>query len=939
MQEELYQFDTLQVWKLVDKPFGKNVIRLKWLWKNKKDEDQIVIRNKARLVAKGYAPKEGIDFEESFAPVARLEAVWIFIAYAAHKSFPIYQMDVKTRFLNGLLKEEVYVVQPDGFVDPDHPEKVYHLKAEYVVLPASYAQVMWMRTQIKYYGFNYNKIPLYCDSQSAIVILCNPVQHTCTKHIPTRYHFIKEQVENGIIELYFVRTEYQLADMFTKALPEDRFKYLVRRFDKMADENVPAPAPIRSDDQILPFAAWITPIDQAYQFVSPPSGDAIMDFVNELGYTEEEFVQAIQTFLTDKAKPGSPTKKGRKDKSHVIPYCQFTKLIICHLGRTHNIHQRSASPFHLAEEDLRLCNLKFVPKGEDDEVKPAKPSLAKHSKLGNELKTRKGKSSLHLIDENEPTQPEPEPEPEHQGGGDEHDVERTIQMSLESFQAQSQAHVGSVAIREPVAKATRPLPVVEDKGKPIATDKQEFIDEDQARPDPAGPNPEPTHDDFMANVYLNFLNDKSTKDDPGKLNVEAEVVSMVTFPIYQASSLAPPLSTPVIDLSPPKPVSSTTQAPIFTATTTTTTLLLPPPLQQQSITDLEVFTLELRDLPNRINQTVNELLRRPWNVRTGISSLLKRTSHARDIVTIKTLLLHHLTQIQIRIADMTLTLQAYHIEDVPMPDTTLMSDSKDTDSTYLLKIKPMPEWLKPIPEEDRPVTPEPDWVILLNELPKPENNWANALASSSHIRILSDISIKTLKRYGYAFLKELVIRRAYYNEYKISEADFKNQHLNDFEDLYLLHLQGKLNHLHGLDKVHLYNAINMWIRNIVIRQHMGELKLGIESYKTKLNLTDPRWDASDFLFKEDYTIISKPRAVIYIDRNDRKKILKENEVHKFSDGTLTRVLHKLDYMVKDFRLYQYNPDMEYRIWYEDDKRRSKEFMEVIERRLKIQRIL
>nr|GFA27021.1 integrase, catalytic region, zinc finger, CCHC-type, peptidase aspartic, catalytic [Tanacetum cinerariifolium] len=105
MQEELHQFDRLQVWELVDKPFGKFVIRLKWLWK-KKDEDQIVIHNKARLVAKGYAQEEGINFKESFAPVAHLEAVQIFIAYVAHKSFTIYQMDMKTVFLNGPLKEE-----------------------------------------------------------------------------------------------------------------------------------------------------------------------------------------------------------------------------------------------------------------------------------------------------------------------------------------------------------------------------------------------------------------------------------------------------------------------------------------------------------------------------------------------------------------------------------------------------------------------------------------------------------------------------------------------------------------------------------------------------------------------------------------------------------------------------------------------------------------
>ncbi|GJV45175.1 retrovirus-related pol polyprotein from transposon TNT 1-94, partial [Tanacetum coccineum] len=120
MQDELRQFDRLKVWELVDKPFGKMIIKLKWLWKNKKDEDQTVIHNKARLVAKGYAQEEGIDFEESFAPVARLEVVRIFVAYTAHKYFPIYQMDVKTASL--------YVAQPEGFVDPDHPEKVYLLR-------------------------------------------------------------------------------------------------------------------------------------------------------------------------------------------------------------------------------------------------------------------------------------------------------------------------------------------------------------------------------------------------------------------------------------------------------------------------------------------------------------------------------------------------------------------------------------------------------------------------------------------------------------------------------------------------------------------------------------------------------------------------------------------------------------------------------------------
>ncbi|GJW28289.1 retrovirus-related pol polyprotein from transposon TNT 1-94 [Tanacetum coccineum] len=128
MQDEIHEFDRLQVWELVPQPDCVMIIALKWIYKVKLDEYGDVLKNKARLVAKGYRQEEGIDFEESFAPVARIEAIRIFIANAANKNMTIYQMDVKTAFLNGELKEEVYVSQPEGFVDPDHPTHVYRLK-------------------------------------------------------------------------------------------------------------------------------------------------------------------------------------------------------------------------------------------------------------------------------------------------------------------------------------------------------------------------------------------------------------------------------------------------------------------------------------------------------------------------------------------------------------------------------------------------------------------------------------------------------------------------------------------------------------------------------------------------------------------------------------------------------------------------------------------
>ncbi|GKE07382.1 retrovirus-related pol polyprotein from transposon TNT 1-94 [Tanacetum coccineum] len=124
---EIHEFDGLQVWELVPPPDCVMIIALKWIYKVKLDEYDDVLKNKARLVAKGYRQEEGIDYEESFMPIARIEVKRIFIANATSKSMTIYQMDVKTAFLNGELKEEVYVSQPEGFVDPDHPTHVYRL--------------------------------------------------------------------------------------------------------------------------------------------------------------------------------------------------------------------------------------------------------------------------------------------------------------------------------------------------------------------------------------------------------------------------------------------------------------------------------------------------------------------------------------------------------------------------------------------------------------------------------------------------------------------------------------------------------------------------------------------------------------------------------------------------------------------------------------------
>nr|GEX95252.1 hypothetical protein [Tanacetum cinerariifolium] len=313
------------------------LIKLKWIYKVKTDKFSGLLKNKVRQVAQGFRQEEGINFEESFTSVARIEAIRILIANVALKNMTISQMDVKRALLNGKLKEEVYVSQPEGFVDQDNPSHVcsgsntlhmesrkrfntdtpmverskldedlhgipldatlyrgmigslmyltssrpalidavclcarYQAKptekhlnadtrcstsgsaqflgdkivsysskkqkstvissteAEYIVLYGCCAQILCMRSQLTDYGFQFNKIPLYYDKKSAISLCCNNVRHSRAKHINVRYHCIKEQVENEIVEVYFVQMEYQLANIFTKPFPRKRFNFLIK---------------------------------------------------------------------------------------------------------------------------------------------------------------------------------------------------------------------------------------------------------------------------------------------------------------------------------------------------------------------------------------------------------------------------------------------------------------------------------------------------------------------------------------------------------------------------------------------------------------------------------------------------------------------------------------------------------------------------------------
>ncbi|GJU48362.1 hypothetical protein Tco_1217917 [Tanacetum coccineum] len=180
-------------------------------------------------------------------------------------------------------------------------------------------------------------------------------------------------------------------------------------------------------------------------------------------------------------------------------------------------------------------------------------------------------------------------------------------------------------------------------------------------------------------------------------------------------------------------------------------------------------------------------------------------------------------------------------------------------------------------------------------------------AIRTHMHILSVVRIEVFPMYRYNYMKKIVIRQADLKEYVIMERDFKYMYPSDFEDLYLLNLQ-------------------------------EDFQLGIESYQTQLNLTKPRWDAKGFEYKHDFTVIDSPRAVTFRDKYGVQMIMRFNEIHKFSDGTLHQIDEALDYRVKELRVNRRNPGLDTRFWTKKDVDRSKEFMFSIQKRLKTRRI-
>ncbi|GJZ91077.1 retrovirus-related pol polyprotein from transposon TNT 1-94 [Tanacetum coccineum] len=322
MQEELPQFKRLDVWVLVPAPNNIKPLTLKWLFKNKLDEENTVIRNQTRLVVRGYRQEEGIDFEESFALVARMEAIRIFLAYASHKLFIVFQMDMKTAFLHGSLKEDMYVCQPEGFINVDHPIHIYNLrKALYGLQQAPKA---WYDKLLKFLLQNHffkgtidPTLFIRCFDDEVLVVQVyvddNIFGSTNPRYTQLFADLMKSRIENSMIRelMFFLGLQ---VNQSPRGIFINQSNYVLGILKKYGMETCdPIGTPMEIKDKL--------DLDQNETLVDATKYQRMIGALMNLTSSRPNIVHA--TCLSARYQ-GKPTEKHLKDVKRIFRYLQET---------------------------------------------------------------------------------------------------------------------------------------------------------------------------------------------------------------------------------------------------------------------------------------------------------------------------------------------------------------------------------------------------------------------------------------------------------------------------------------------------------------------------------------------------------------------------------------------------------------------------------------
>ncbi|GJT11055.1 retrovirus-related pol polyprotein from transposon TNT 1-94 [Tanacetum coccineum] len=744
--------------------------------------------------------------------------------------------------------------------------------------------ILWMRSQLTDYGFAFNKIPLYCDNRSAIALCCNNVQHSRSKHIDILHHFIREQVEKGVVELYFVTTYYQLADIFTKALPRERknlatasrgkkkiahlFIPSVRFVRKNGREifGMPIPDALLTDDiKGAPYYdEYLEHVAKYQQHLDAEHGmedeGGATEFLNyqdlqralELSLKDQgERTQGVARLVvireTDSRRIQPPPDVQGKGKEKVIDEQASHDLLTLH-----TLKQKSPRDQFIFQ--------RRTPMPTKSSGHAESPSLNAELALSDtKIESDEEAPEIHVGDHDE-GQAGPNPESQPQSSHVVHAGPNLEHMDLEATDASTQQNPEQMDEES----TTTAYPNVQRELK-LPTECQVIIEEPTSSTRTLSSR---QNLDKELSFTNQFFIEKPQEEELEKTNTESEVQSMVTVPILQDTSSVPSMTSPVIDLTVSHPISITIHTPLPTSTATVTTT---------TTTTFHHHHLNHNNTGGKVGQT--------W------------------IPTIQ-------------IGKSTIPLE------------------KDW-------------WKKPqkLPEEERPATPKPAWTIPSSNVSNVKNNWASALVSTHETPNENSLLAKTgdmttfinwyCRKVNKSVLTQKEIKSVNVNRplplggppshVTIQTQFFFNKDLEYLRygskgsspSLSISKMKAASYPDFGLE---LLVPEQMWIDDVCTYDISA--KYGISHWwlidrssiltdmilrRTQLNLTKLGWDATSYEFKHDYTIIGSPRAVVFpIDNNDQK-IMRFNEIYKLSDGTVTCILEALDYRVKEFKVKRLNP--------------------------------
>ncbi|GJY30168.1 hypothetical protein Tco_0413663 [Tanacetum coccineum] len=295
-----------------------------------------------------------------------------------------------------------------------------------------------------------------------------------------------------------------------------------------------------------------------------------------------------------------------------------------------------------------------------------------------------------------------------------------------------------------------------------------------------------------------------------------------------------------------------------------------------------------------------------------------------------------------------------NVEEYPQDDAT----SKQDKSTWFKQPPrpetPNPEWHKDLTVNDGPEQRNKerkyvasvakikaaryDLKYIEDMIPKSRNAATSPHEVFSRFHIPSVIRLTIDNQFGYGYLKEIVVRRGDLKEYSFREADFSRLRLKDIKDLFLLYVQHKIHNLMGYEIVHLVYFLRIFTRSIVIQRRVEDVQLGVESYQEKLHITRPQTLCDGISFKKPYTIFDEPRGVVYLNKSKRKRLIRADELYKFSDSTLKMVHDELNDMLHNFVL-GYNHAIPTRAWSEKDQQGTDEMLKLIDNMLLERRIM